>query len=344
MALKEHTKTENISAPSGKETPILAGVFFTLIIAVLGYGLAYLPGFNIIGPMATSILLAVIYRHFFGYPVHLKKGIQFTAKILLRVAIIFYGLKLNMLLIFQEGTTLLLKGVLVIVFSITIMLLLAKLFKADHDLSVLIGIGTGVCGAAAIAAVSPILKSRDEDTAMSVGIIALIGTIFSIGYTFMRNFIRLSEIDYGIWSGVSLHELAHVALAAAPAGEEALAMALLAKLGRVFLLIPLCFILMFWMKHKTSNKIKTKVPFPCFFLIGFLAMSFLNSFIINNVIHLPKEVLDGVSLLSTFLLTMAMVGLGVNIDLRELHVKALRPLIAVMITSYLLSVLTFFIV
>lgn len=129
-------------------------------------------------------------------------------------------------------------------------MLLAKLFKANSSLSLLLGIGTGVCGAAAIAAVSPILKAKDEDTAIGAGIIALVGTIFAITYTILRPFLPLTDLQYGVWSGVGLHEIAHVALAGAPAGPDALAIALLAKLGRVFLLVPLSFILMYWMKRK----------------------------------------------------------------------------------------------
>lgn len=321
----------------------IAGITFTAIIALFGYVLAKLPVFNMIGPMATSILLAVLYRHFFGYPLLLKSGIQYTAKILLRVAIVLYGLRLNMQLIFQEGVGLLLKGAFVIVFSVTVMLLIAKWLKADKHLSFLVGIGTGICGAAAIAAVSPIVKAKEEDTAMSVGIIALIGTLFSVIYTFIRTTLPLSEQAYGIWSGISLHELAHVALAAAPAGKDALTIALLTKLGRVFLLIPVCLLLMIWMKHKMKEETNGKVPFPLF-LIGFLVMSFLNSYVIGDLIAVPEKWLQAISFFATFLLTMAMAGLGVNIDLRQLKVKAMRPLVAVVITSLLLSTVAIFII
>lgn len=321
----------------------IAGISFTIGVATVGYGLATLPVFQMIGPMATSILLAILYRHFFDYPLQLKSGIQYTAKTLLRVAIVLYGLKLNMQLIFQEGIGLLFKGAFVIIFSILIMLLIAKWLKADTSLSFLIGIGTGICGAAAIAAVSPIVKAKEEDTALSVGIIALIGTLFSVFYTFIRTSLPLTDQAYGMWSGISLHELAHVALAAAPAGEDALALALLTKLGRVFLLIPVCIILMFWMKRKNKEKTGGKVPFPLF-LIGFLIMSFVNSYLIGDWVAVPEKWLEATSFFATFLLTMAMVGLGVNIDLRQLRVKAIRPLIAVVITSLLLSVGTLFLV
>lgn len=160
---------------------------------------------------------------------------------------------------------LLLRDIGTIVFTIVVTMLLAKWLKADFLLSLLLAIGTGVCGAAAIAAVSPIVKTKEEDTAIGVGIIALTGTVFALLYTVLRPFLPMTNIEYGIWSGVSLHEIAHVALAGAPAGEDGLAIALLAKLGRVFLLVPLCFILMYWMYKRTPNKSdKTKVDFHGF--------------------------------------------------------------------------------
>ena len=63
------------------------------------------------------------------------------------------------------------------------MLFVNKLLHGDKNIALLLGVGTGVCGAAAIAAVAPIFKSREKDTAISIGIIALIGTIFSLIYT-----------------------------------------------------------------------------------------------------------------------------------------------------------------
>lgn len=72
------------------------------------------------------------------------------------------------------------------------------MLKADKNISLLLGVGTRVCGAAAIAAIAPIIKSKDEDTAIGVGIIALVGTIFAISYTILRPFLALSDIDYGI--------------------------------------------------------------------------------------------------------------------------------------------------
>ncbi|SDI01874.1 YeiH family protein [Alteribacillus bidgolensis] len=320
------------------------GIAFTFFIALLGVGLSNITGFDRVGPLACAILIAIVCRQIWEYPEKIRKGIEFSSKKLLRYAIVLYGLQLNIAVIFSQGLPLLVRGAGTIIFAVLAMVFIAKWLKADFNLSLLLGVGTGVCGAAAIAAVSPIIKSKEEDTAIGVGIIALTGTIFALLYTVLQPILPLTEEEYGIWSGISLHEIAHVALAAAPAGEDALAIALLAKLGRVFLLIPLCFILMYWMKKQNKSESgQAKMDFP-WFLIGFIVMSLVGSYVIGPYLQIPTYVIDGVSDLSTFILTMAMVGLGLNVNFKALRTKALLPFIAMTIVSILLALLTFTVV
>ncbi|WP_042459365.1 YeiH family protein [Neobacillus dielmonensis] len=322
----------------------LGGVMFTLVLAAGGFVLSAVPGFNRVGPMACSIILAILYRHFWRYPQAIQSGIQFSAKHFLRFAIVLYGLKLDIHLILASGPVLILRDAGVIIFSLMATVWLGRKVKADRMISLLLGVGTGVCGAAAIAAVAPIVKAKEEDTAISVGIIALVGTIFSIVYTVIRPVLPLSVTEYGIWSGSSLHEIAHAALAGAVAGMDGLTMALLAKLGRVLLLVPLCFGFMYWMKRKNKNHtVDTKVEFP-WFLVGFMIMSLFGSFALGRWIPVSPMMMDGLSQATTYILSSAMVGLGLNVNLRHLRTKALRPLVAMLVTSILLSILTFLLV
>src|SRR5690625_3795833 len=73
----------------------VAGIAFTFFIALLGFLLAMVPGFDHVGQLACAIIIAVVYRQIFGYPEALRVGITFSSKKLLRLAIILYGLKLN---------------------------------------------------------------------------------------------------------------------------------------------------------------------------------------------------------------------------------------------------------
>ena len=316
-------------------TAMIGGISFTCLIALSGYALSLIPGFDRIGPLACAIFLAVGYRQVFGYPEALRSGLQFAAKKLLRLAIVLYGLKLNIEVVLTQGLGLLLLDAAVILFSIVLTLAIAKRLKAASGLSLLLGVGTGVCGAAAIAAVSPIVRAKDDDTAISVGIISLVGTLFALLYTFLRPWLPLPAVEYGIWSGASLHELANVALAAAPAGEDALAMALLAKLGRVLLLVPLCLVLMYIMKRGGKAEGDASISFP-WFLPGFLVMSLFGSYVLGTYIPVPESFHTVMATATTFILTMAMAGMGLDIHLRDLR-KASRPLLAMLATSILLS-------
>ncbi|GGG73546.1 YeiH family protein [Paenibacillus radicis (ex Gao et al. 2016)] len=316
----------------------LGGLAFTIFLAAAAYGLALLPGFNRLGQMALAISGAVLYRQLFGYPEQWRKGIQLASKQLLRFAIILFGLRLNIGTVLQQGWGLLLQAAVVAVFAIGLTIWLARRLKADFSLSLLLGVGTGICGAAAIAAVSPILKSRDSDTAIGAGLIALIGTITALGYTLLQPLLPLSAEQYGAWAGISLHEIAHVALAAQPAGEDAVVMGLLAKLARVFMLIPLSFAFILIMKRRSKGKDEAaaKIAFP-WFLLGFMAMSAFGTFSAHTAFAIPDSALKFLAQAATFLLAMAMVGLGLNVDLKAVRAKALRPLAAVTITSVLLS-------
>lgn len=343
------TQSQAQIQPQGMKDPHqkwrwIAGVAFTFFIALLGYLLALIPGFDQVGQLACAIIIAVIYRQFFGYPEIIRKGITFSSQKLLRLAIILYGLKLNIDTVFHDGLGLLARDALIITFAIFFTVWLAKVMKADKSISLLLGVGTGVCGAAAIAAIAPIVKSKDEDTAIGVGIIALMGTVFAISYTIIGPLLPISAIDYGIWSGISLHELAHVAIAADPAGDDALAIGLLAKLGRVFLLVPLAFIFIYIMKRKRGGDTEqNKVAFP-WFLIGFIVMSLFGSYVLGTYIPASTNVLEGVYSVTTWVLTAAMVGLGLNVSLQDLRTRALKPLIAMTITSIFVSLIAYVII
>src|SRR5690625_3365026 len=115
------------------------GIAFTFLIAALGYLLAMVPGFDHVGQLACAIIIAVIYRQIFGYPEIIRNGITFSTKILLRFAIILYGLKLNIDTILHDGLGLLLRDAIIIIIAICFMIWLAKAMKADKMISLLLG-------------------------------------------------------------------------------------------------------------------------------------------------------------------------------------------------------------
>lgn len=96
-------------------------------------------------------------------------------------------------------------------------------------------------------------------------------------------------------------------------------------------------------KNKGNEEMNTYIEFS-WFLVGFIVLSMLGSYVFGHSIPVSDEIMNGVFTLTTWLLTAAMVGLGLNVSLNDVRTKAMRPLVAMTISSIALSVIVYFIV
>lgn len=315
--------TKSTEKEPNKKIGFMKGVILTLILALLAGSIARLPFFSIMGIMIISIILGMSWKALMDVPTDASSGITFSSKILLRAGIILMGLRLNFSQIVEAGFSIVFVDIIVIAFTLTLMIYLGKLFSVDKYLAALIAVGTAVCGAAAIVAVAPLIKAKKEFTAVSVACIAILGTIGTIVYTLLYPVLGLDSYQYGVLVGATLHELAHVIAAAIPGGDTSGEIAILVKLGRVALLIPVAMILGFLYTSKdgaTQEKRGIKdLPIP-WFIFGFLGMC-----LINTIGILPDTMTQMFIALSVFLLSMAMAGLGLSIqfgDFKKVGFKA----------------------
>jgi uncharacterized integral membrane protein (TIGR00698 family) len=321
MAIEEKKKFQ---WTKGKE--YVRGIILTLVLALVANQIAQLPFFSIMGIMIISIILGMLWRAMMGVQQQASLGITFSSKILLRAGIILMGLRLNLSQIFESGLSVLLIDSIVIVFTLIVMIGLGKLLKIDPHLNTLIAVGTAICGAAAIVAVASVIKSKKEYTALAVACIAILGTIGALGYIFLYPVMELDSYSYGVLVGSTLHELAHVIAAAIPGGEVSSETAILVKLGRVALLIPVAIVIGFIFSKKDSRRLRgntqlKNLPIP-WFIFGFLGMSCLNTYI-----PLPEILVNTLVLVSVFLLSMAMAGLGLGIKFGDFKQVGLKPVI-----------------
>jgi uncharacterized integral membrane protein (TIGR00698 family) len=306
-----------------KTKDYIRGILLTLILALVANQITQLPFFSIMGIMIISIMLGMLWTMIMGTQQGANLGITFSSKYLLRAGIILMGLRLNLSQIFESGLNILFVDAIVIVFTLALMMGLGKLLKIDLHLNTLIAVGTAICGAAAIVAVASVIKSKKEYTALAVACIAILGTIGALGYIFLYPILNLNSYSYGVLVGATLHELAHVIAAAVPGGEVSSETAIIVKLGRVALLIPVAIIIgsifsKMGSKEKTSIK---NLPVP-WFILGFLGMSCVNTFI-----SLPKGLLDALIMVSVFLLSMAMAGLGLGIKMADFKKVGVKPVL-----------------
>ncbi|HIW33099.1 MAG TPA: putative sulfate exporter family transporter [Candidatus Paenibacillus intestinavium] len=322
-------------------TQKLYGILLPTSLAIVAYACTYLPGLSLVGPLPIAIILAVLFRNFIYNAAKWEDGIDFSSKIILRIAIVLYGVRLNIILLLQDGLSLIGAAAIVIACTFMIVLLLAKCLKVEQSIALLLATGTAICGAAAIGAVSPIIKSNKNEIALSAALIAIVGTLFALGAPLVQHWIPLSPEQYGTWVGYSTHEIAHAALAGDYFGNESLTSAFMAKLSRVFLLFPVTIIFTWWMNRKHDGA-TAKASFP-YFIIGFIVVSLITS-VGFHVGFMNEAIQTNISSVATFLLALSMAALGLSIDLRSIKRTATKPLILLVIASICLYGLTLLLV
>lgn len=323
-----------------KTAEFYIGILLVLGITAMSYTLSLLPLLSFIGPLAIAISISILYRNIFQYPEKFRSGIQFSSKIILRLAIILYGIRLNIKMIVDEGLPLLFRAALVVLFTIFMMFMIGKILGVDQKLLLLLASGTGICGAAAIGAVSSILDSDEEDTALAIGMIACLGTIFALVAPLIATITDMTPDVYGQWVGLSLHEIAQALLAGSSFGNESLTPAILSKLSRVLLLFPVTILLVMILSF-SNNKSKKKASFP-YFILGFIAVSIIGTICLhNNWMTLSFQ--GRVAQVATFLLTAAMAALGMSVDLKKMRKDSLKPIFTLLLTSIALSLFVWFI-
>ncbi|MGP4041118.1 YeiH family protein [Gracilibacillus sp. D59] len=307
------------------------GVLLTSILAIISTILARLPFLTIMGVMILSIFMGMIWRRWFGVRSELEPGITFSTKSLLKLGIILLGVRLDIFQIFEDGFSIIWINVIVILFTLTTIFYLGKLLSLDKQITTLIAVGTAVCGASAIMAVAPLIKSNKQNTALAVTCISIIGTIAAISYILIFSIFNINSMDFGVMVGATLHEVSHVAATGASTSQISYDTAVIAKLGRVALLIPVAIVIGRLFQRnaiKDSTVYRDKLPIP-WFIFGFLGMA-----MINSAGWISDSVADILILISSFLISMAMAGIGLNVDFNDLKKAGIRP-VFVSIAGYI---------
>ena len=140
-----------------------------LLTSLIGYISLFLGNYISIGSVAISILIGFILNNTLlsGYSIY-DAGVDFSEKKLLSGAIILLGASLNFTFLNFKIISIIF---LIIIFSILICYLLGNLLDLDKDISILLGIGNGICGSSAIAGASKIINPSKEQIGISIAII-----------------------------------------------------------------------------------------------------------------------------------------------------------------------------
>ena len=224
-----------------------------------------------------------------------------------------------------------LKGVLtvllVVTFTIFGILLLSKLFGMTGDLGLLIGVGFGVCGATAVAAIRPQTRATQEETSYAIALISLCGTLSIVVLPFLGHVMNLSTATFGAWAGAAVHDVGQVIATASVWNTDAISAAIVVKLARVCLLAPIVLVLS--IRHRRylksinqSQATAEKVPLIPFFVLGFIAVAFF-----HNTVELPKRITEDIVLISKLMLGAGLVALGANVKWSNIKKIGPKPMV-----------------
>lgn len=192
-------------------------------------------------PMIIGIILGMLYANSLrnNLPETWVPGIQFCSKKVLRLGIILYGFRLT----FQDIVNVGVSGIVIDAIVVTVTILggvwIGKLLKMDRDTALLTSVGSGICGAAAVLGAESAIRTQPYKTAVAVATVVIFGTISMFLYpiAYRSGWLDLSPQEMGIYSGSTLHEVAHAVGAGNAMGTEISNVAIIVKMIRVMLLV-----------------------------------------------------------------------------------------------------------
>lgn len=310
-----------------------------LLITLFSFAAFYIADFEFVkrlslSPLIVGIVLGILYAN--SLRNHLPQtwvpGITFCTKFVLRAGIILYGFRLTYQQVMQIGLPAIVIDTIIVLFTIIIGVIVGRLLKMDRDISLLTSTGSAICGAAAVLGAEPIVRSEPHKTAVAVSTVVIFGTLSMFLYPvlYRSGVFDLTPEQMGLYTGATLHEVAHVAGAGNAMGEAISDPAVIVKMIRVLLLAPALLVMSIVLaripaKSAGTTECRRRVTIP-WFAVGFVIVIAFNSL---NL--LPREAVDAINTFDTFLLTMAMTALGAETSIDKFKKAGSRPFVLALI-------------
>jgi uncharacterized integral membrane protein (TIGR00698 family) len=296
------------------------GLLLVIGVALLAQWLT-LTIWPLIGAVTLAILLGIVVGNLPFIGTRSLPGFDFAEKKLLPLAIVFLGAELQLRVLVELGVPTILLILIVVGVTLGSSLLLGRLLGFGLPFSLLMGAGTAVCGASAIAAIAPLVKSNEEEVGLSVGAVNLLGTVGVFLLPPLVLLLGLDAVVGGAVIGGSLQAVGHVVAAGYAINDETGAIALLVKMGRVLLLGPLALLVGWLAANGKPAATRQPVRVPNF-IIGFFLVS-----VVVSVGVLPEGMVDFAKLAGKWLLLLAMAGIGLKIRLTAVFQQGPKTLL-----------------
>ena len=341
---------------------IAPGLTLALVFCLFSQGINNVIGIELFGtlksPISTvmiAILLGIIMGNAFTPRPGMMIGLDFTQKYILKLGIIFLGIRLSFSEFLKFGTVAI-PLIIVCILSVLILIkLLIRKVSISSKMSYLIAIGTSVCGATAIVAIAPIIEAKKTEVAYAIANITLFGVIAMLVYPYFAEWYFYGEpVKAGLFLGTAIHETSQVAAAGLIYDQqfnspETLNVATVTKLIRnTFLVIMVPLFGFLYNRGKAKNKDYSILNIFPYFVLGFIGMIVVRNIgdqiftLENNNYEFWETLIVYIKSLATVFLTMAMAAVGISINLGELKSMGYKPFVVGLITALTVGLVSVF--
>lgn len=289
------------------------------------------------GPQLLYALLFGLAFHFLYQDARCRPGIEFCAKTLLRIGVALLGARITLAQIGQLGIGPLATALLGVASTIALGAWLARRLGLATDFGLLCGAAVSICGASAalaVAAVMPKTEENERHTLLTVVGVTGLSTLAMVVYPLLVKVLGLDETSAGIFLGGTIHDVAQVVGAGLMISHDAGDVAVIVKLFRVTLLVPVVAVLAYYWRRQisTPGNAGQRAPLLPFFLVGFMALVLLNS---AGVV--TQQLTNALGHVSRVCLVIAISALGIKTSFEELVRLGWRPMALMLVESVWLA-------
>lgn len=261
-----------------------------------------------------ALLIGFAMAQLVGHPfLHLNHK---ATSLLLKLSVVGLGFGMNVQTAVHAGKEGILFAVASIAGTLGLGMLLGRLLKIEKKTSHLISCGTAICGGSAIAAISPLINAEEKQISVALGTIFILNSIALFLFPFIGHTLHLSQMQFGLWSAIAIHDTSSVVGAANKYGAEALQVATTVKLARALWIIPVAFLTTLFFK---TGKQKIKIPY----FIGL----FILAMILNTYLPFIHPVATEMVNLAKIGLTVTLFLIGAGLSTKVLKSVGVKPLL-----------------
>lgn len=287
--------------------------------------------------LVVAILVGTAIRTAWRPPARYDAGIFCATKTMLEMAVVLMGATISFGAILAAGLPLLAGIVATVFVAIGASFLLGRALGLPYRMALLVACGNAICGNSAIAAVAPVIDADSDDVATSIAFTAVLGVAVVLALPAIAHVLRLGPLAGGALAGLTVYAVPQVLAAAAPMGPTAVQLATLVKLVRVLMLGPVVAVLSLVKARRDEARLDpgrrhSIGHFLPGFIVAFLALAAARSFAL-----FPDALVAPAHAASNALTVVAMAGLGLGVDLRNVSAAGPRVTVTVTLSLLLLS-------